>query len=78
MKLHELNALPEAKANKRLGRGPASGTGKTAGHGEKDKKQEVVYLFLLGSKVVKHHFIEEFLKEDLITRDLKQNLLASI
>ena len=38
MKLHELNALPEAKANKRLGRGPASGTGKTAGHGEKGQK----------------------------------------
>ena len=38
MKLHELNALPEAKNNKRLGRGPASGTGKTAGHGEKGQK----------------------------------------
>ena len=38
MKLHELNALPEAKENKRLGRGPASGTGKTAGHGEKGQK----------------------------------------
>ncbi len=38
MKLHELNALPEAKANKRVGRGPASGTGKTAGHGEKGQK----------------------------------------
>ncbi len=38
MKLHELNALPEAKANKRLGRGPASGQGKTAGHGEKGQK----------------------------------------
>ncbi len=38
MKLHELNALPEAKDNKRLGRGPASGQGKTAGHGEKGQK----------------------------------------
>ena len=38
MKLHELNALPEAKANKRVGRGPASGTGKTAWHGEKGQK----------------------------------------
>ena len=38
MKLHELNALPEAKNNKRLGRGPASGTGKTAGHGGKGQK----------------------------------------
>ena len=38
MKLHELNALPEAKNKKRLGRGPGSGTGKTAGHGEKGQK----------------------------------------
>ena len=35
MKLHELNALPEAKNRKRVGRGSASGQGKTAGHGEK-------------------------------------------
>ena len=28
MKLHELNALPEAKAKKRVGRGPGSGMGK--------------------------------------------------
>ncbi|MBR1416873.1 MAG: 50S ribosomal protein L15 [Bacilli bacterium] len=38
MKLHELNALPEAKNKKILGRGPASGTGKTSGHGEKGQK----------------------------------------
>ena len=38
MKLHELNALPEAKSKKILGRGPASGQGKTAGHGEKGQK----------------------------------------
>ena len=38
MKLHELNALPEAKNKKILGRGPGSGTGKTAGHGEKGQK----------------------------------------
>ena len=38
MKLHELNALPEAKNRKRVGRGSASGQGKTAGHGEKGQK----------------------------------------
>ena len=34
MKLHELNNL-EAKNRKRIGRGPGSGTGKTAGKGHK-------------------------------------------
>ena len=34
MKLHELNASPEAKTRKRVGRGPGSGLGKTAGRGE--------------------------------------------
>jgi len=38
MKLHELNALPEAKKRKRVGRGPGSGTGKTSGKGEKGQK----------------------------------------
>ena len=38
MKLHELNALPEAKAKKRVGRGPGSGMGKTATRGEKGQK----------------------------------------
>ena len=38
MKLHELTSLPEAKRIKRVGRGPASGTGKTAGRGEKGQK----------------------------------------
>ena len=39
MKLHELNALPEAKARKRVGRGPGSGMGKTATRGEKGQKK---------------------------------------
>ncbi len=38
MKLHELNALPEAKENKRVGRGPGSNWGKTSGHGQKGQK----------------------------------------
>ncbi len=38
MKLHELNALPEAKSRKRVGRGPGSGMGKTATRGQKGQK----------------------------------------
>ena len=38
MKLHELNAAPEAKTRKRVGRGPGSGLGKTAGRGENGQK----------------------------------------
>ena len=38
MKLHELNALPEARENKRVGRGPGSNWGKTSGHGQKGQK----------------------------------------
>ena len=38
MKLHELNASPEAKSRKRVGRGPGSGLGKTAGRGENGQK----------------------------------------
>ncbi|MDD2208066.1 MAG: 50S ribosomal protein L15 [Bacilli bacterium] len=38
MKLHNLDAMPEAKSRKRVGRGPGSGTGKTSGRGEKGQK----------------------------------------
>ena len=38
MKLHELNASPEAKVRKRVGRGPGSGIGKTSGRGENGQK----------------------------------------
>ena len=38
MKLNELNKAPEAKAKKRVGRGPGSGMGKTATRGEKGQK----------------------------------------
>lgn len=38
MKLHELNASPEAKSRKRVGRGPGSGLGKTSGRGENGQK----------------------------------------
>src|SRR5574344_2593195 len=38
MKLHELNALPETKRKKIVGRGPGSGMGKTSTHGQKGQK----------------------------------------
>ncbi|MGM9834924.1 MAG: 50S ribosomal protein L15 [Bacilli bacterium] len=38
MKLNELVKSPEAKARKRVGRGPGSGLGKTAGRGENGQK----------------------------------------
>lgn len=38
MKLNELNALPEAKRTKRVGRGPGSGMGKTSTRGQKGQK----------------------------------------
>ena len=38
MKLHELNALPEAKRKKIVGRGPGSNWGKTSGKGQKGQK----------------------------------------
>jgi len=39
MKLHELSPAPGSKKNrKRIGRGPGSGTGKTAGRGHKGQK----------------------------------------
>lgn len=38
MKLNELNALPEAKRKKIVGRGPGSGMGKTSTRGQKGQK----------------------------------------
>lgn len=38
MKLNELAASPEAKARKRVGRGPGSGMGKTSTRGQKGQK----------------------------------------
>ncbi len=38
MKLNELNAAPEAKVRKRVGRGPGSGMGKTSTKGQKGQK----------------------------------------
>ncbi len=44
MKLHELSPAPGSKRNrKRVGRGPGSGTGKTAGRGHKGQKSRSGY-----------------------------------
>ena len=44
MNLHELKPAPGSRRNpKRVGRGPGSGTGKTAGRGEKGQKSRSGY-----------------------------------
>lgn len=44
MKLHEISPAPGArKAKRRLGRGPGSGTGKTAGRGQDGQKSRSGY-----------------------------------
>jgi large subunit ribosomal protein L15 len=44
MKLHELKPAPGSRKNKkRIGRGPGSGTGKTAGKGHKGQKSRSGY-----------------------------------
>lgn len=44
MNLHELKPAPGSRKNpKRVGRGPGSGTGKTAGRGEKGQKSRSGY-----------------------------------
>ena len=65
MKLGELRPAVEKKDRKRLGRGIGSGNGKTAGKDIKDKMQEVVEELEEASKEVKHHYIEDYQKEDL-------------
>lgn len=49
MKLHDISpAKGSRKAKKRLGRGPGSGTGKTAGRGEKGQRSRSGYSQRLG------------------------------
>ena len=69
MKLENLPKSKETKPTKRVGRGPGSGM---------VKRQEVVQQFLLGSKVDKLHFIEEFLSEGSIIRILQLDMLQLI
>jgi large subunit ribosomal protein L15 len=49
MKLHELSPAPGSKqSRKRVGRGPGSGLGKTAGRGEKGQKSRSGYSRRIG------------------------------
>lgn len=49
MKLHELSPAPGSKhSKKRVGRGPGSGNGQTAGRGEKGQKSRAGYSRRLG------------------------------
>ena len=82
MKLHELSpAKGSRRARKRLGRGPGSGTGKTAGRGHKGQKSRSGYSRRLGfeggqmpliRRVPKRGFTNIFRKEVAIVnlRDL--------
>ena len=51
MKLHELKQTTSRSARNRVGRGPGSGNGKTAGRGQTDRNPEVVVEFVLDLKV---------------------------
>ncbi len=82
MKLHDLSpAKGSRRARKRLGRGPGSGTGKTAGRGHKGQKSRSGYSRRLGfeggqmplvRRVPKRGFTNIFRKEVAIVnlRDL--------
>ena len=59
MKLNELKVTEGSKkVRNRVGRGTSSGNGKTSGKGQ-------------DSKVDNYHYIEDYLKEDLVTQNLK-------
>ena len=71
MKLGELRPAVEKKSRKRLGRGMGSGLGKTSGKGHKGQKARSGGGEEEDSKEVKHHYIEDFQKEDSQTYMLK-------
>ena len=71
MKLENLITSPKTKARKRVGRGIGSGLGKTSGRGHKGQKQDQVEELEEDLKVVKHHYIEDYQKEDLQIFTLK-------
>ena len=64
MKLHELKPAKGAvKAKKRLGRGTATGQGKTAGRGQKGQKSRSGGGVRVGFEGGPCHFTEDYLKE---------------
>ena len=66
MKLGELKPAEERVSRRRVGRGIGSGLGKTSGRGHKGQKARSG-----DSKVVKHHYIEDYQKEDSTIFTLK-------
>ena len=74
MTIEELKPSIKKEKRTRRGRGMGSGLGKTSGRGQKDKKQDLVEELDVVSKVVKHHYIEDCQKEDLIINLLKTTL----
>jgi large subunit ribosomal protein L15 len=61
MKLHELSPAKGSKRNrKRIGRGPGSGLGKTAGRGHKGQRSRSGYSQRLGFRVPKRGFTNIF------------------
>jgi len=69
--LNEIKLKQESKhAKKRVGRGMASGTGKTCGRGHKGQKSLQEAKYKLDLKVVKCHSKEDCLKLDLPLRKI--------
>ena len=63
MGLHNLQPAPGSTKNrKRVGRGAGSGTGKTAGRGNKVKSQDLVTAKKEVLRVDKCHFTKDYLK----------------
>ena len=71
MKLDELKPAQVNTKRTRVGRGVGSGIGKTSGRGHKGQKARSGGGVRRDSKVVKHHYIEDYQKEDLQISMLK-------
>ena len=79
MKLHTIKPTEGAiKSRTRVGRGVGSGLGKTSGRGEKGQKQEVDIVINKDLKVDNYHYIDVYLKEDLLMLNSKQFMLYLI
>lgn len=71
MELGNIKASQEKVARRRVGRGIGSGLGKTSGRGQKGQNQDLVEELDVDLKEVKHHYIEDYQKEDLQTFTLQ-------
>ena len=92
MKLHELEKnIGATHAKKRVGRGPASGLGKTSGRGQKGQKArsggsinpvfeggQLPLYRRLPKRGFNYHYIEDFQKEDSKMLSLKLYMLQLI